>query len=121
MKKLPETDAIFANVVAARQRCAHDPEAVEVSMDTKAKVSEGDYSRGEKCRTDARGRTPAAWDHDPPARRQWTPWGMLALASGALTLGLRVVGGQQRLLGRRACELWWRSVKAARWGTSSGW
>lgn len=48
LKKLPETDAIFANVVAARRRYAQDPEAVEVSLDTKAKVSEGDYSRGGK-------------------------------------------------------------------------
>jgi len=48
LKKLPETDAIFANVVAARQRYAQDPEAVEVSLDTKAKVNEGDYSRGGK-------------------------------------------------------------------------
>lgn len=48
LKKLPETDAIFANVVAARQRYARDPGALEVSVDTKAKVSAGDYSRGGK-------------------------------------------------------------------------
>jgi hypothetical protein len=48
LKKLPETDAIFANVVAARAQYAHDPETLEVSLDTKAKVSEGDYARGGK-------------------------------------------------------------------------
>jgi hypothetical protein len=48
LKKLPQTDAIFANVAAARQRYADDPETLEISMDTKAKVNEGDYSRGGK-------------------------------------------------------------------------
>jgi hypothetical protein len=48
LKKLPQTDAIFANVVAARAQYAQDPQTVEVSVDTKAKVKEGDYSRGGK-------------------------------------------------------------------------
>jgi hypothetical protein len=48
LKKTPQTDAIFANVQAARQEFADDPEALEISMDTKAKVNEGDYSRGGK-------------------------------------------------------------------------
>ena len=48
LKKLPETDAVFANVNAAREESGNDPEALEVSIDTKAKVNEGDYSRGGK-------------------------------------------------------------------------
>jgi Rhodopirellula transposase DDE domain len=48
LKKLKETDAIFANVVAARQQYANDPETLEISIDTKAKVYEGNYSRGGK-------------------------------------------------------------------------
>src|SRR3989440_10015130 len=48
LKKTKETDAIFANVAAARNQYGHDPETLEVSMDTKAKVNEGDYSRGGK-------------------------------------------------------------------------
>jgi transposase len=56
LKKLPETGAIFANVAAARRQYAGDPEAVEISMDTKAKVNEGDYSRGGK----KQGRLPGA-------------------------------------------------------------
>ena len=48
LKKLPETDAVFANVAACRERYRDDPQTLEVSMDTKAKVSEGDYSRGGK-------------------------------------------------------------------------
>jgi hypothetical protein len=48
LKRLPETDAVFANVEACREKYGSDPETLEVSMDAKAKVNEGDYSRGGK-------------------------------------------------------------------------
>jgi Rhodopirellula transposase DDE domain len=48
LKKTPETDAIFANVKAVHQQARDDPEAVEISMDAKAKVALGDYVRGGK-------------------------------------------------------------------------
>ena len=48
LKKTPQTDAIFANIEAVRQQARADPEALEISMDTKAKVGLGDYSRGGK-------------------------------------------------------------------------
>jgi hypothetical protein len=46
LKKTEDTDAVFANVRAARQESGDDPESLEISIDTKANVSEGDYSRG---------------------------------------------------------------------------
>lgn len=48
LKKTKDTDAIFANVAAARAQYRDDPETLEISIDTKAKVNEGDYSRGGK-------------------------------------------------------------------------
>ena len=48
LKKTAQTDAIFANVAAARQQYHDDRETLEISIDTKAKVNEGDYSRGGK-------------------------------------------------------------------------
>jgi hypothetical protein len=48
LKKTEETDAIFANVKAVREQSRSDPEVLEISMDTKAKVSVGDYVRGGK-------------------------------------------------------------------------
>ena len=48
LKKTEETDAIFANVKEAREQSRIDPEVLEISMDTKAKVSVGDYVRGGK-------------------------------------------------------------------------
>jgi transposase len=48
LQKTEETDAIFAHVKAVRDQVRSDPEALEISMDTKAKVSLGDYVRGGK-------------------------------------------------------------------------
>jgi hypothetical protein len=48
LKKTEETDAIFANVKRVKQEAKADPEALEISMDTQAKVSPGAYSRGGK-------------------------------------------------------------------------
>jgi hypothetical protein len=48
LKKTKQTDAIFANVTAVQQEVKNDPETLEISIDTKAKVSEGDYGRGGK-------------------------------------------------------------------------
>jgi Rhodopirellula transposase DDE domain len=48
LKKIEETDAIFANVKEVREQSRDDAEVLEISMDTKAKVSVGDYVRGGK-------------------------------------------------------------------------
>ena len=70
VKRIKETEAIFANVQARHEQASSDPETLEISIDTKAKVSLGDYSRGGETRSDAQGNTPPAWDHDPPARKK---------------------------------------------------
>jgi hypothetical protein len=48
LKKTPETDAVFANVHAVHDQARGDPETLEISMDSKAKVALGDYARGGK-------------------------------------------------------------------------
>ena len=48
LKKAEETDAIFENVRRVKGESANDPETLEISMDTKAKVNLGEYSRGGK-------------------------------------------------------------------------
>jgi Rhodopirellula transposase DDE domain len=57
LKKLPQTDAIFANVDAVQSECRGDPQTLEISMDTKAKVALGDYSRGGKNTDQCGGRS----------------------------------------------------------------
>ena len=48
LKKTAQTDALFANVKAVREQSKSDPGTLEVSVGTKAKVSEGEYARGGK-------------------------------------------------------------------------
>ena len=54
LKKTAQTNAIFANVKAVKAEIK-GPDTLEISVDTKAKVSEGDYARGGK-NPDRRGR-----------------------------------------------------------------
>ena len=48
LRKTKETDAIFANVKQVQKQVRDDPETLEISVDTKAKVALGDYARGGK-------------------------------------------------------------------------
>jgi hypothetical protein len=48
LKKTKETDAIFANVAAVKAAVQDDAATLAISMDTKAKVNDGDYARGGK-------------------------------------------------------------------------
>jgi hypothetical protein len=48
LKKVQQTEAIFANVAAVQAAARGDPQTLEISVDTKAKVALGDYSRGGK-------------------------------------------------------------------------
>lgn len=48
LKKTEDTDAIFENVHAAREKYRDDPETLEISVDTKAKISLGHYALGGK-------------------------------------------------------------------------
>jgi transposase len=58
LKKTKDTDAIFANIAAVRQQVQDDPATLEISVDTKAKVNEGDYARGGKKPNRFAGRGP---------------------------------------------------------------
>ena len=70
LKKVPQTDAIFENIRQRHAQAQNDPETLEISMDTKAKVHWGEYSRGGQTRCDAQGKTPAALDRDPPPKQK---------------------------------------------------
>jgi len=47
LKKTKDTDAIFDNAAAVKAQ-PKEPNTLEISMDTKAKVNEGEYARGGK-------------------------------------------------------------------------
>ena len=48
LKKTKDTDAIFANVHSVHEEAKDAPETLEISVDTKAKVSLGEYALGGK-------------------------------------------------------------------------
>ena len=110
LKKTEHTDAIFENVKAVRSSAAEDPQTLEISVDTKAKVKLGEYSQGEKAEPTARETSSKAWDHDPPTKDKLVPFGVLELATGMLTL----------IFGTRECSdfwgdrltLWWEGVRS---------
>ena len=110
LKKTKETDAIFANVKEVQQQARSDPETLEISMDTKAKVALGDYARGGKNQ-DRRQRSSDQGMGSRSARQGETgPFGILMVVAGALTL----------LFGSRetsdawadALQMWWQHVRA---------
>ena len=73
---------------------------------------------GGKTRTDGAGEVPKGWDHDPPAKRKLVPFGILAVASGALML---VFGSRDTSdAWVDALQLWWLQVREGS-GTSNAW
>ena len=86
-KKRPETDAIFANIKKKDGTLLEDEDSVDgglvkrLSIDCKATVNIGDYSRGGKTRGDAR-----AADHDMGCEEKYTPFGIVDEDAGGLYL-----------------------------------
>lgn len=66
---------------------------------------------GGKTRTDAAGKTEKGLDHDPPAKRQWVPLGILVLLTGALTL---YFGSKETSdFWVDGLKLWWEQARVA--------
>jgi transposase len=107
-KKIKETDAIFANVRHAHDRAAWDEGCLRISMDGKAKVKVGEFSRGGKSRgTEAR----KACDHDMNAEAILAPFGILEVDCGQLF----VVFGTSRETSDfivDCLQLWWDERKS---------
>jgi hypothetical protein len=61
VKRVEATDAIFEQVGEANQAADEREDALRISIDTKAKVDLGDFSRGGQVRG---AQAPQAWDHD---------------------------------------------------------
>ncbi|MCP4567699.1 MAG: hypothetical protein GY841_08980 [FCB group bacterium] len=71
IRKIKETDAIFNEVHRVNKHADADPEAVRVSIDTKAVVAIGDLSRGGKSRQGEN-----AADHDFEPDQKLRPFGI---------------------------------------------
>jgi hypothetical protein len=74
LKKIPETDAIFENVLKENQASDKDVKSLRISIDSKAKVKIGNLSRGGKARTIE---PKSADDHDTEWQAVLVPFGIL--------------------------------------------
>jgi hypothetical protein len=64
---------------------------------------------GGKTRTDSDGKVTQGWDHDPPAKEKLVPFGILMIATGALTL---VFGSHETSdAWVDVLQMWWRQVR----------
>ncbi len=71
-RKIPETDAIFENVKKKDGEAKKDSSTKRLSIDCKATVKIGDYSRGGETRGDNK-----ACDRDMGCKEKYTPFGIL--------------------------------------------
>lgn len=81
LKKIKETDAIFNNINDKDQQAKDNGHVKRVSMDCKAAVKIGDFSRGGKTRGET-----AANDHDFGWQEKYTPCGILDEDNGQLSI-----------------------------------
>jgi hypothetical protein len=78
-KKIPETDAIFENIQQKDGSASESGKVKRLSMDCKATVNIGDYSRGGQTRGDHR-----ACDHDMGCQEKYIPCGIVDEDTGQL-------------------------------------
>jgi hypothetical protein len=83
VKKVRETDAIFANVEQENKASDEREDSLRISIDTKDKVKVGDLSRGGQSRgTEAT----KANDHDMEYKEKLVPFGILDVLGNLLTI-----------------------------------
>jgi len=82
VKKIKEVDDIFENTWQANSQSDSDPESLRISIDAKAKVNIGEFSRKGKSRDPE---AKKAIDHDMNPEAKLVPYGILDAVSGFLT------------------------------------
>jgi hypothetical protein len=108
LKKIKETDAIFANVRQENQAADDAPDVIRISMDAKAKVSVGDYSRDGESRE---AEPVKAWDHDPEPEQKLVPQGILDVLAGLMSIFIGTSNGTSDFI-VDCLEQWWEANKA---------
>ena len=83
LKKIKEVDEIFENVNEANAEADADPRSLRLSLDSKAHLKLGEFSRNGKSR-DLEAKK--ALDHDMQPKGKLIPFGILNVLSGLLTI-----------------------------------
>lgn len=106
-KKIRETDAIFENVEKENRASDERDDSLRISIDTKAVVDVGEYSRGGHARAVE---APQAADHDMGVKQKLIPFGILEVLSGLVTI---IFGTSRQTSDFIADSLqgWWDSSK----------
>src|SRR3954470_19967172 len=107
LKKIKETEAIFDNVRRENQAADDDPDVIRISMDAKAKVSVGDYSRDGESRV---AEPVKAWDHDPQPEQKLVPQGILDLTSSLLSIFIATSNATSDFFAD-CLDRWWEANK----------
>jgi hypothetical protein len=108
LKKIKGTDAIFDNVRQENQAADQDPDVIRISMDAKAKVAVGDFSRDGRSRGVA---ATEAWDHDPEPEKKLVPQGILDVTSGGLSIFIGTSNGTSDFVAD-CLDQWWKANQA---------
>src|SRR5215467_5472124 len=83
LKRVHATEAIFDNVHRENHASDAREDSLRISMDTKAKLNIGAFSRGGKARG---GEATQAWDHDMRPKEKLVPFGILEVRGALLTI-----------------------------------
>ena len=83
IKKVRQTDDIFENVDRENQASDERDDSLRISIDGKAKLKVGDFSRGGKSRGKEASK---ASDHDMEAAEKLVPFGILDVLGGLFTI-----------------------------------
>lgn len=83
LKKIPETDDIFENVDKVNRQADESSETLRISIDTKAKVNIGEFSRGGKTREKE---PEKALDHDVEPDSKLVPFGIFEPSTDVLAV-----------------------------------
>ena len=108
LKKIPETEAIFANVAQANQAADNQTKSLRISLDSKAKVKIGNLSRQGK----ARYLEPLkADDHDSEWTAVLVPLGILDVRGERLSIYFGQSAETSDFVAD-CLELWWQENQA---------
>ena len=83
VKRVRATEAIFDHVHQENHASDDREDSLRISMDTKAKLNVGAFSRGGESRG---GEAIQAWDHDMRPKQKLVPCGILEVLGGLLTI-----------------------------------
>ena len=109
LKKIKEVDEIFENVWELNRQSDENPESLRISVDAKAKVNVGEFSRNGKSRDRE---AKKAGDHDMNPECRLIPYGILNILSGLLTIFIGTSFETSDFI-VDCIEMWWDQNKYA--------